>query len=187
MPTTRPSASGTTEQTPRRRLTHTDADELAFVPGSPADTGAAASTSWHKTGEWHFIAGTYDGATMRLYDNGELIATYDLSGDAGTNDTSLKFGDVSHPTAHQWFDGIIDEALVYDHALSQSEIREIMLDYQNPIKDGLVGWWRLEEGTGSTAHDGSGEGNDGTLKSADTDLPAWTDVKEWELRSEVSL
>jgi hypothetical protein len=27
----------------------------------------------------------------------------------------------------------------------------------------LVGWWRLDEGTGTTAYDSSGNGNDGTI------------------------
>lgn len=31
------------------------------------------------------------------------------------------------------------------------------------ISNGLVGWWRLDEGTGSIAYDSSGQGNNGTL------------------------
>ena len=27
----------------------------------------------------------------------------------------------------------------------------------------LVGWWKLDEGSGSIAHDSSGNGNDGTI------------------------
>ncbi|VVB60808.1 Concanavalin A-like lectin/glucanases superfamily protein [uncultured archaeon] len=40
-------------------------------------------------------------------------------------------------------------------------------------KDGLVGYWKFDEGTGSTAYDGSGKGNDGTLVNS----PAWVDGK----------
>ncbi|MDE2144718.1 MAG: hypothetical protein KGJ01_01995, partial [Patescibacteria group bacterium] len=38
---------------------------------------------------------------------------------------------------------------------------------------GLVGYWPLNEGSGSTAYDNSGWNNNGTLEGA-TDLPTWT-------------
>ncbi len=37
---------------------------------------------------------------------------------------------------------------------------------------GLVGWWRFDEGTGTTAYDVSGNANNGTLAGAT--LPAWS-------------
>jgi hypothetical protein len=37
----------------------------------------------------------------------------------------------------------------------------------------LVGWWRLDEGSGTTASDSSGNGNDGTFVGS----PQWTDGK----------
>ena len=38
---------------------------------------------------------------------------------------------------------------------------------------GLVGWWNLDEGSGTTAADSSGNGNTGTLQSFGS-LPTWT-------------
>jgi hypothetical protein len=40
------------------------------------------------------------------------------------------------------------------------------------LLDGLVGYWRLDDGTGKTARDSSGRGNDGTLYQLDA--TAWT-------------
>ncbi len=37
----------------------------------------------------------------------------------------------------------------------------------------LVGWWRLDEGSGTTAVDSSGGGNDGTFSGS----PQWTTGK----------
>src|SRR5205814_7946135 len=37
-------------------------------------------------------------------------------------------------------------------------------------RDGLVGWWKLDDGTGTTALDSSGYGDNGTLSNG----PAWT-------------
>jgi len=34
------------------------------------------------------------------------------------------------------------------------------------LTDGLVGYWNFNEGTGSVAHDSSGNGNDGTINGA---------------------
>ncbi|MDE2144867.1 MAG: LamG domain-containing protein [Patescibacteria group bacterium] len=42
-----------------------------------------------------------------------------------------------------------------------------------PFLQGLVGYWPLNEGSGSAVYDNSGWGNNGTLKGS-TDLPTWT-------------
>ncbi|HTR54044.1 MAG TPA: LamG domain-containing protein [Kofleriaceae bacterium] len=44
------------------------------------------------------------------------------------------------------------------------------LGFDSGNDDGLVGWWRFEEGSGTTAHDSSGHGHDGTLSAGIT----WT-------------
>ncbi len=45
------------------------------------------------------------------------------------------------------------------------------LTLTNTASAELVGWWKLDEGSGTTAFDSSGNGNDGTLQGA----PAWVD------------
>jgi hypothetical protein len=37
----------------------------------------------------------------------------------------------------------------------------------------LTGWWKFDEGSGTTAKDSSGKGNDGTLNGAVTWVPGW--------------
>jgi hypothetical protein len=44
------------------------------------------------------------------------------------------------------------------------------LRIEDPSEDGLVGYWKFDEGTGTTAKDSSGNGNDGTL----TNGPLWS-------------
>ena len=41
-------------------------------------------------------------------------------------------------------------------------------------ESGLVGYWRFEEGGGTTTKDLSGNGNHGTLTTDDTGLPTWS-------------
>ncbi|VVB60242.1 Concanavalin A-like lectin/glucanases superfamily protein [uncultured archaeon] len=43
-------------------------------------------------------------------------------------------------------------------------------------KDGLVGYWKFDEGQGTAAHDSSGNGNDGMLLPAGSP-PQWVDGK----------
>lgn len=53
----------------------------------------------------------------------------------------------------QAFRGTLDDIRIYDYKLSDSEIAEIY---------GLIGRWKLDETSGTTAYDSSGTGDDGT-------------------------
>ena len=37
----------------------------------------------------------------------------------------------------------------------------------------LVGWWKLDEGSGTTTYDSSGNGNHGTLTEGTAGFPEW--------------
>jgi len=147
------------------------------------DTGSLA---W---GVWHHVAATYSAFTtdIKIYADGELKGTetndgFDLAAHGGDN---LTIGERS--LGPSYLEGKLDEIMVYDTALTHEEVVQNMLNYHNPVHfNNLVGWWRFEEGTGLTAHDKSGNGNDGTLNPSN-DPPIWRDVKKWELRSEVGL
>jgi len=136
-----------------------------------------------KAGVWNHVAGVYDGADVIVYLNGEEVARNNVGAlTLDTNDVSFKIAYVNN----SYWNGTIDSVHLYDRALSESEIRRNMLDYHDPTRNGLVGWWRFEEGKGSTAYDRSGNGNDGTLNPSG-DPPVWTNVKKWELRAEAGL
>jgi concanavalin A-like lectin/glucanase superfamily protein len=57
------------------------------------------------------------------------------------------------------FPGLIDEVRIYNRALSASEISALVGDPNL----GLVGYWKFDENSGTTAADSSGNGNTGTL------------------------
>ena len=85
---------------------------------------------------WHYIAGTYDGATLMVYVDGELEGETKVAGDVtSTNaaDTPLVLG--GNPGAggdisSNFYSGTIDELLVSDVARTADEIRAAM----NPTK-----------------------------------------------------
>ena len=72
---------------------------------------------------WMHIAATYDGATMRLYINGVEEASHGTTVPIATNDLPLTLGAQDGATSSRWFMGWMDDARVYNRALSLAEIR----------------------------------------------------------------
>ena len=99
----------------------------------------ASSVSFHiagttkvDDGEWHHIAGTREGGTMKLYVDGVEEATMDGADfDVGTNDAPLHF--MSH--LNRFMGGVLDEALILRRAMSNAEINDLM---NNGIEDVLA-------------------------------------------------
>jgi len=67
------------------------------------------------------LVGTYDGKTMKLYADGEVVAEKDLEAKAPATERSLVIG-LPNPEDKGYFSGVIDEAAIYDHPLSAEEI-----------------------------------------------------------------
>ncbi len=84
----------------------------------------SASLGPLQANRWYFLAGTFDGAELKAYTNGELITTLSLPGTCGPESNSLKLG--RHAANAQYFGGTVDDARVYDRALTLEEIDEVM-------------------------------------------------------------
>lgn len=86
---------------------------------SPA--GLAADT-------WHFVVGTYDGSTLRLYLNATLVASQADSGDIVGWGGVPTFGIAGGPVGLGgvgYFYGAVDEIAVWARTLSAGEIAEV--------------------------------------------------------------
>ncbi|MBN2133856.1 MAG: LamG domain-containing protein [Sedimentisphaerales bacterium] len=77
-------------------------------------------------GEWHHMAGTFDGTEMKLYIDGEEADTLAFSGSIGTATHNVTMGENSQATG-RFFDGMLDDARIYDEALSAEEIAGVMM------------------------------------------------------------
>jgi len=76
----------------------------------------------------------------------------------------------------QAMDGLIDKPQIFSRALSLPEIQRCMKHPDAFISDAnLEGYWKLDEGTGSTANDSSGNNNDGTITGASWVQGTWDD------------
>lgn len=60
-----------------------------------------------------------------------------------------------------YYDGSLDEVRIYNRVLSPSEVAQLYTWAPGP-----VGWWKMDEGSGLTANDSSGNGYTGTISDA---------------------
>lgn len=151
--------------------------------GVDANAGALSSKTTVVAGNWYFVSAVFDdtGNTMSLYINGVLDNSQAAAGTMTPTTDNLMIG--SWDTTTEFFTGQIDEVRVYSRALSASEIKS-QYDLGAPDKgntsaaqaqgtgrldSGLISYYPLDDGSGTTATDTSVNGNNGTL----TNGPLW--------------
>jgi N-acetylneuraminic acid mutarotase len=64
-------------------------------------------------------------------------------------------------------------SVVVSNDFGSVESAEVEVKVSDPLPNGLVGWWKFDEGSGTVAYDSSGNGNHGNLKNGAT----WTTGK----------
>lgn len=98
--------------------------------------------------EWHLLAATYDGATLKVFLNGKLAASTAVNKKRKPGCTPLDIG--RRQDGLSYFKGIIDDVRVYNRALDVGELKG---HYDKPaaVKDvksekGLAGYWSFDTG-----------------------------------------
>ncbi|NQT34526.1 carboxypeptidase regulatory-like domain-containing protein [bacterium] len=128
-------------------------------------------------GEWHHLAATYDGEIIKLYMNGELAGETEIEGSITGYDTDVFFGRLGNVNT-DWFEGIIEEVRIWNYARDEDDIRRTMSALLSGQEDGLIGYWRFDEGEGQTVEDLSETGNDARLganNGEDAADPGWVE------------
>jgi Concanavalin A-like lectin/glucanases superfamily/IPT/TIG domain len=147
-----------------------------------------------QTGQWYHVAATYSASTqtVKIYVNGaERSGSVTGTIPASIGDDSGRFqlaAEDSSTTATNFFDGTIDEVKVFDSAFNADQIKFDLnggkavqygssaagqsSDYCIP-GDGAscgspVGEWKLDEHTGTSANDTSGNNHPGSLNQMDS-------------------
>jgi hypothetical protein len=109
---------------------------------SPAGVVAVANQAYH-------MVGTYDGATMKLYVNGLLVASLAQAGSPGSGTPGTMYFGANAPSSAAALTGAIDEVALYDYALSSAQVRlhwDAGNGNQNEINyesDRIKAWARL--------------------------------------------
>lgn len=137
------------------------------LPTSSADPSVCAMTP----GEWTHIAVTGNSETKELiiYLNGEVAASTVMSGwnpiDLVTPYTSDKGSQYFHIgysyEAGREMDGMISECRFWNIVRSADDIKANPYEV-DPASEGLIGYWKFDEGQGSTITDYTGNGNNGS-------------------------
>ncbi len=131
--------------------------QLDFYGGSQDALSSVGSVI---AGNWQHVIATYNGrGKYRFYVNG-VDVTSTTDGDVLQAISTLTIG--------RWqsfyFVGSIDEVRTYNRVLSPVEARQLYNWAPGP-----VGYWKLDENSGITSYDSSGNGNTGTLNNG----PFW--------------
>jgi hypothetical protein len=124
------------------------------------------------TNEWVFLTATWtnpnDGdGLLRIYMNGVQQNTtryYDGGVDNELKDLRLLRLGLFFNIAQTSFVGLISDARLYNRALRPDEITRLYNLTQ--VDTGLLGYWKMNEGSGDTVYDYSGKGNHGTIENA---------------------
>ncbi|UCD15472.1 MAG: DUF2341 domain-containing protein [Candidatus Omnitrophota bacterium] len=92
---------------------------VLFQVFSAGGNGGVQTTETVNDGNWHHVAGTYDGSNLKVYIDGKLLKTGAYSQIPHTSSHPLTIG---YATFHTYLNGLLDEVAVYNRALSASEI-----------------------------------------------------------------
>ena len=132
------------------------------------------SNKFFTADEWVHVAWTNDGSNYKFYKNGNLVAT-ETAPDTfnAPDDKGYEIGRVDN-----YFNGQLDEVAIWNVALSSADITSLYnsgnglkasADSGNYDNSGeLIGYWKFNDGTGSTLTDSTSNSNNGTLTNMDS-------------------
>lgn len=119
-------------------------------------------------GKWVFITCVVDRTNniSSVYFNGRFVTSASIAG-YGSVDNTRNFQLGNYHSGTLPFYGSLDEIKVYNYARTSAQIAWDM-NHGAP-----VGWWKLDENTGTAANDSAGSSTAGTL----TNTPTWATGK----------
>ncbi len=120
--------------------------------------GGLISSTRFNLAQWYTVSLTFDGSTYVMYVNG--VKDAQLSGNKGTKFQRLELGmSWTGYGSSQRFDGRIAEVRLWNRALTTSELK-LGLCGVDPKSEGLVSYWKMNEGSGYIFKDATGNGYD---------------------------
>ena len=122
-------------------------------------TGSVPSVTRFSTNRWYTLSLTYDGSKFTMYVDGVKDAQLDGDGqpvdfqmfEIGMSWTSYRYS--------QYFKGRIAEVRVWNRALTPAEL-QMGLCAVDPHSEGLMAYWKMNEGEGYIFHDSTDNGYD---------------------------
>ena len=144
----------------------TETNGIRFFAGTGSQSTSYVDSEAIEANKWYFIVGTHTPTENKIYINGVLNATA-TAGNLTTAPNQIYLG-LYAPGWVNPYNGQIANAKIFNTALTAAQVADL---YNNPEKivptgvsnDALKLWLPMQEGAGTTAYDGSGNGNHGAL------------------------
>lgn len=149
--------------------------DMKFMPGrihGDIGTGAAWLTTAadanfaYNANTWYHIAYAVTSTGYSIYANGNLIGsgTYASATPVLCSSTATLF--IGQYGSGEYFNGNLDEVRIWNTARSQADIQANMAKSLAGNESGLVGYWKCDDGSGTTLTNAVAAGASGTLASA---------------------
>jgi len=110
-------------------IRHTTSNNIEFYIYSDGFHRVQVPVTEVFNSQWHHLAGTYDGLAMKLYIDGELMATTQYNGPINRdNNYPLDFGRNNQGDSNNrwWYEGAMDDIRIYNRVLSQQELQDML-------------------------------------------------------------
>ncbi len=134
-----------------------DQDQLQWV----APGGSTFSTTRFATKTWYTVTCVFDGAKYMMYVNGKLDSSFDGSPrtfELGALELGMSYGGYQFS---QRIDARISEIRLWNKALSRTELANGLCGVDAKA-DGLIAYYKMNEGSGNVFYDRTGNGRDMT-------------------------
>ena len=124
---------------------------VAFSIGNGVGSTTTLSHEFAATtaNDWHYVAASYNGSSLLLYVDGELITT--AVGSMQTDAMTFFMGNRGDGLGN--LIGKIDEVRIYDRQLAQTELQMFMNRTVAANAQGLQAYWKFDEGVGTKGFD----------------------------------
>jgi hypothetical protein len=151
------------------------------VAASLASKGIAISSRGLTVGEWHHVAGVYDGANnaVRVYVDGVEEAAVAYTGGirySGARDLLFGSQKKGYSRSSRYLKGALDEVRIWGTARTADDIAAEMRAEIDEGSSDLLGYWRFNEGSGLSAEDMTSAGNTARLIRG----PLWIEA-DWQV------
>lgn len=139
---------------------------FGYMDGSPI--GILSNAPQVVLKKWLTITGTFDGTYWKLYINDELVETKNEPGTLDVSDKEVLIGE--RVNFSKTVNALISELSIWKRAISHSEVIEYNSRDLKGNEDGLISYYKFNEGAGTTLFDNAGN-NDGNIIG-----PLWKEV-----------
>ena len=126
--------------------------------------------------EWHHVAATFSSGQASIYIDGQLATSGEVDSEIIPNDEILQIGqDFSNNNWYRW-GGRIDNPAIWNRSLSAEEIQNNFENGVDEGAEGLIGYWKFNEGQGSTVYDYSDSQHHGEFYNGFNNTPTWWEI-----------